>query len=302
MQYSGYKKEKRIQTLIPKKGMLQRPWLPEGLRRHRQPPKKVPIILPKPDFMPSYLVRTSDMKLVPGSQVHEGYCALSYCWNQSGKIIKTETDGKDVQRVDQGKHEIMFPPKTVRKSPRGRKRIPGKIKFVSFKGLIQEICKDFNIKYIWYDQMCINQDDDGETHREIRQMHKIYSNAYCTIALVPELTVRKRRLYYSSPLTFPEIDILRLHHSEWMKRIWTLHETLMSTKMILIGTDTHWWSHEIPSFVFGVFGQNCNYNIPRVLYHAHARASTKRHDHVFALANIFPDSLKEITINYKQDL
>ena len=46
----------------------------EGVYRYSKPPKRIPLILPKLDFMPTYLVRTSDMKLVPGSEVHEGYC------------------------------------------------------------------------------------------------------------------------------------------------------------------------------------------------------------------------------------
>ncbi|KAI9251901.1 hypothetical protein BDA99DRAFT_521481 [Phascolomyces articulosus] len=33
------------------------------------------------------------------------------------------------------------------------------IKYVKFEGIIQRICQQFNIKYIWVDQLCINQDD-----------------------------------------------------------------------------------------------------------------------------------------------
>ncbi|KAI7853053.1 hypothetical protein BDC45DRAFT_536892 [Circinella umbellata] len=44
---------------------------------------EVPEELPKPEFMPTKLIRTSDMQVVQGSQVNEGYCALSYSWNQT---------------------------------------------------------------------------------------------------------------------------------------------------------------------------------------------------------------------------
>ncbi|KAG2221008.1 hypothetical protein INT45_004627 [Circinella minor] len=144
-------------------------------------------MLPKPNFMPSYLVRTSDMKVVKGSKVQEGYCTLTYSWNQSGEITKNEITG-NMERTDQGKHKIIYPGKTVRKKPRGRKRIPGKVKFVTFEGLIQEICKDFDIKYIWYDQMCLDDKDEEQRKREIHQMYKIYKHGYCAIALVSELT------------------------------------------------------------------------------------------------------------------
>ncbi|KAI7851154.1 hypothetical protein BDC45DRAFT_572241 [Circinella umbellata] len=75
------------------------------------------------------------MKAVEGSKVQEGYCVLSYSWNQPGDIIKNEMTG--------------------------------------------------NSDHI--DQDCISR-KDKQQRSEVRQMHKIYSNAYCTIAFVPELT------------------------------------------------------------------------------------------------------------------
>ena len=163
---------------------------------YEQPPRKVPQLLVKPeDFIPSWLVRVSDIKVIPGSQVDEGYCALSYSWGWCGDNIVDSSSGKS-ERNDEGKHKIIFPPKKIKQKPRGRKRIPGKIKFVKFEGIIQQICKDFNAKYIWYDQLCIDQDNMEEKQREIHQMHKIYSNAYCTVALLPEFQT-KEYLYRS---------------------------------------------------------------------------------------------------------
>ena len=101
------------------------------------------------------------MKVVQGSKVHEGYCALSYSWNQSGEIVINETGKKSHRCIDEGKH-IILPAKIVREKQRGRKRIPRKIKYVKFEKCIQEICKGFNVKYIWYDQMCINQNDENK--------------------------------------------------------------------------------------------------------------------------------------------
>ncbi|KAI9253465.1 hypothetical protein BDA99DRAFT_540715 [Phascolomyces articulosus] len=54
--------------------------------------------------MPTKLVCISDINIVDGSQVNEGYCALSYSWNQSGDI--RDDNGKYV-RVDEGKHKIV---------------------------------------------------------------------------------------------------------------------------------------------------------------------------------------------------
>ncbi|KAI9253526.1 hypothetical protein BDA99DRAFT_607636 [Phascolomyces articulosus] len=67
---------------------------------------KVPNDLPRPDFKPSKLVRISDMEVVDGSQVNEGYCALSYSWDQSGDILIDKATGK-YKRVDEGKRKII---------------------------------------------------------------------------------------------------------------------------------------------------------------------------------------------------
>ncbi|KAI9278780.1 hypothetical protein BDA99DRAFT_567435 [Phascolomyces articulosus] len=106
--------------------------------KYSQPPKKVPNDLPKPDFMPTKLVCISDMAVVDGSQVNEGYCALSYSWNQSGSFFYNPFRRKYIIRPD------------------------GNCEYVKFEGIIQQICQQFNIKYIWYDQLCINQDNTEE--------------------------------------------------------------------------------------------------------------------------------------------
>ena len=65
-------------------------------------------ILPKPQFFPSYLVRVSDMIVVRGSEVKEGYCALSYCWNKSGDLVQKEYTGRSMI-MDEVRHQIVFP-------------------------------------------------------------------------------------------------------------------------------------------------------------------------------------------------
>ncbi|KAI9251355.1 hypothetical protein BDA99DRAFT_541347 [Phascolomyces articulosus] len=186
------------------------------LTKRVKPPITVPNDLPKPDFMPTKLVRISDMKVVNGSQVNEGYCALSYSWNQSGDI--KQDDNRKYVRVDDGEHKIIsydniFPDMIIpnykmpieyeyksietwskmSKMYHVLKIIDNKnyhftktTKHAKFEPVIQQICQQFNIKYIWYDQLCINQNNKKEKQREIRNMHQIYENAYCAVALVPE--------------------------------------------------------------------------------------------------------------------
>ena len=51
-----------------------------------------------------------------------------------------------------------------------------------------------------------------------------------------------------------------------------------------------------------IFGEARRVTAVSILHWAHTRTSTKEHDLIFALANIFPEVMKEITIDYKQDI
>ncbi|KAI7851132.1 hypothetical protein BDC45DRAFT_559610 [Circinella umbellata] len=272
------------------------------LDSYTEPPKKLPSNLPKPNFMPSYLVRTSDMKLVEASKVDEGYCTLSYSWNQSGEVLKNEETGKS-DRIDHGKHEIIFPGNPTRENSECEEQTLGEIKYVKFEGLIQEICKDFNIKYIWYDQMCIDQNDEKKKHDEIHRMHKIYSNSYCTIALIPELMVEARGqgsnvAWFIANMTYDRV----FQQAQWMKRMWTLEETVLSSRIIFVGPNAHCWWYRLQEAYFPVFRKKTGNDVATILNYAHARTTTNKHDHVFALANIFPDIMEQIKPDYKQNI
>ncbi|KAI9495630.1 heterokaryon incompatibility protein-domain-containing protein [Zychaea mexicana] len=277
-------------------------YVPNGdPKRHAKPPRRFfPVPRdPNEQFMPTWLVRTSDLQLVRGCTVNEEYCTLSYSWNQSGENIVDKETGKS-KRVDNGKHEIIYPARTIRRSPRGRKRLARQLKLVKFEQLIQQICKDFNVKYIWFDQMCINQNDKEEKKREIKQMHRIYSNAYCTLILMPELQMSA--LYYKKKWREHLVDFEKILGSQWMKRMWTLEEALLSPKLLFVGRDVHaWWYVQREfSVIRDICQRPARWNVNTVLRYAHIRTSTKAHDHVFALANIFSDLMNNISVSYDQ--
>ncbi|KAI8142213.1 hypothetical protein BJV82DRAFT_579741 [Fennellomyces sp. T-0311] len=181
------------------------------------------------------------MKLVRGSEVRERYYTLSYSWNQSGDYVKNEHNDEYI-RNDQGKHQIIFYRKRkAKKYPRGRTRtrVPVKPRFVKFERLVQQICKDFGVRYIWWDQYCIDQSNPEEKRREIMQMHSIYKNAYCALVLIPELDFTGHMIQTGEYIA----NTRNIMETEWVKRVWTLEEAFMSKRMLFVGRNVHMWSH-----------------------------------------------------------
>ncbi|KAI9276886.1 hypothetical protein BDA99DRAFT_494344 [Phascolomyces articulosus] len=248
-------------------------------------------------IIPTWLVRVSDMQLVPGSSIKEGthYHALSYSWNQSGEIVKKDDGTNKYDRIDNKRHTIISGWHKLRKH-----------KHVSFEGIIQRICKDFNVHYIWYDQMCIDQTDTTKKQHEIQQMHHIYRNAQFTIVLVPELEYTGEKDHRHGGQRGLVMDTLL--ETEWAKRLWTLEESYMSRKMLFVGTNVHMWSIVgqdcIPSmtrtghFLYNICTEQAKWNASTVLWFARARSSSKAHDWIFALVNMFPAIKDGITFRY----
>ncbi|KAI9271952.1 hypothetical protein BDA99DRAFT_534422 [Phascolomyces articulosus] len=198
-----------------------------------QPPIQVPDVLPKTKFMPSKLLCISSMEVVKGFKVNQGYCALSYSWNQSGLIVEDYQGTGKAERFDNGEHCIFR-----RKQDAGPYGDDAVKEFVQFEEIIRQICIDSNIKYIWYDQKCINQNDTKEKQEEISQMHEVYSNAYCTIALIPEFYAENYRHLYNNA-------VLKLHQTEIFGRLWTLEEAIKSRRMLIVGRNVKMWANEL---------------------------------------------------------
>ncbi|KAI9498859.1 hypothetical protein BDB00DRAFT_322961 [Zychaea mexicana] len=310
-----------------------------------------------PFRVPPRLVRTSDMSIVPGTEAHkQGYCALSYPWNWSGDIV---VRGKENSiRVDRAKHRLIFHPLATPAAAVGESQQQANViynserdstssdaiddpqqqqqqdqrcsvHYVKFEGVIQQICKGFDIHYIWYDQLCVSNSNREE---EVQQMHHYYSNAQFTVVLVPEMKISRKipmaattatsSTYY--PVSHPNIArcIRAIHDSQWSMRTWTYQEAIVSERLLFVGENTHLWSDSMHNLYYSQFAvassastrtaayyvkSLCEQHKPgreasNILRHLHTRHCTKEHDRVFALANLFPNVRNNSSITYKESV
>ncbi|KAI9261546.1 hypothetical protein BDA99DRAFT_78933 [Phascolomyces articulosus] len=228
--YNTYKTDQ--QEIVNLYGAISPSETTNGSHKARKPKT----LLPKPEFMPAKLVRISDMCVVAGSHVNEGYCALSYCWAQSGEIKIQGASGRRI-RVDMGNHRIIYPGKITQEKSSGRKRYhPPKTKFVKFRGLIQHICIDFGVRYLWCDMMCIDQEDRENKLYEIKCLHRIFANASFMVALVPELRYIPNK---KSDSKVKLADMDALSYSQWSRRIWILEEAFIAKKILFVGHNVY---------------------------------------------------------------
>ncbi|KAI7848090.1 hypothetical protein BDC45DRAFT_610551 [Circinella umbellata] len=355
------------------------------------------------EYRPTWLVRVSDWTKVSGKEAVDGYHTISYCWEQSGEVVRNETDG-EYSLVDNGKHCIVegynlyeddiLPfgdspdpeddnqedcnndnrdeytednfdddDNEITDEDNGdgeiiNEKIDGdneqdekncleddcaadekeewnnyneyvtwckpnsestSIRYATYDQLLQQVCQDFQVEYVWYDKVCIDQADNLAKSHEIKQMHRIYRNACYTIVMVPEV-----RLY--NPEDF-ENEVFGcgneaqdyvtddVWNSCWFKRSWTLEEVMMARRILIVGTDTNMFQHSLHSndipTTFDVFSatlldfggteQNKG-SVNQALAFAHFRTSTKPHDMIYALKNTFSNMFDDMEANYSTDI
>ncbi|KAI9262302.1 hypothetical protein BDA99DRAFT_537640 [Phascolomyces articulosus] len=258
------------------------------------------------EHRPTYLIRVSVWKKVPENGEYDSIDNGRDCIVEGYDMNKG--DLTTMTLTEEEKYEVQFSPSTRSKTT---------INHVTYEELLQQICKDFDIEYLWYDKKCIDQFDDEIKLLEIKQMHKIYSNACYTVAIVPEVHIHDPKDFDTINSMFEYIEAWTdmAQDSLWWKRSWTLEETMSSKRILVIGTDTYLWQHSfhtcnIPT-LYDSFSdcmldianqQQGGGSVNQALNQAHFRTSSKEHDKIFSLANIFPDMFKNMEINYKIDI
>ncbi|KAI9262410.1 hypothetical protein BDA99DRAFT_537754 [Phascolomyces articulosus] len=235
------------------------------------------------NYRPNLLVRVSDWKTVPGTEAKDGYCALSYCWDQSGEVVERDDGSGEYDCIDNSKHCIVDGCNVDKdllvlsdKEKRDGHVIRCKpvcetttVKDVSYNELLQQLCKDFQIHYLWYDKLCIDQSNREIKLKEIKQMHRIYSNALYTIALVPEVHINEPEDFDeynphcgTKALFYANENMMRSH---WYKRSWTLEEVMRSKYILVVANDLsilHFGLNVAPDGTPTVMNTVRNYNLP----------------------------------------
>lgn len=234
-------------------------------------------------FLPTRLIRIKDMKIIEGDEISKVqlYSTLSYSWSQVGEIYKEEKDKAIHKFYDKGKI----------------------LEKINFKQLIQCICKNLDISYLWMDQLCIKQNDKNDKKREIKNMHNIYRNAKYTIVLIPELI--NNNSFFNKLLNIKNIEskISIIKKSIWYTRIWTLEETFLSKSLIFIGEDmillskldSNYKNRKEYKRIIDLIYSSEDFNdfmseeitANMVFRRSHYRKTTNEEDFIFGLMNLF---------------
>ncbi|KAG2218003.1 hypothetical protein INT45_001546 [Circinella minor] len=161
------------------------------------------------------------------------------------------------------------------------------IRCVGYEEALQPICKDFQIEYVWYDKVCIDQTDSRAKSNEINQMHKIYRHARYILAMVPEVRIYNRKGFKHGIRDRGGVGcyhiIVDVLSSRWFKRSWmpkehSLHSPNLPTA---IGISPCTLSD------FGSLKQNRG-SVNQALDFAHFQTNTTRPpDMIFAFKNPF---------------
>ncbi|KAJ8112945.1 hypothetical protein OPT61_g4809 [Boeremia exigua] len=111
-----------------------------------------------------------------------------------------------------------------------------------------EVARELEIRYLWIDRYCIDQDDQHDVHCQVSVMAAIYANAYLTIFAVAGVDPSHGLPGVSTTQRLPPDDVMigtvrlrpdrdldtaeDIRISKWSSRAWTLQEGLFSRRRL----------------------------------------------------------------------
>ncbi|KIW20243.1 hypothetical protein PV08_00818 [Exophiala spinifera] len=176
------------------------------------------------------VVDVQDMRLVDIAW-GERYVALSYVWGGASppKLLKSQVEAFAVPGALE--ELVVAAPST-----------PATIRdLFSFT-------RNMGLRYLWFDSLCLIQDDPGDLLRGIANMELVYESSYVTLIAadtesantgIPGVGVLARSVRQDVQRLKPGLDIMRVHsvdrhlrRSRWNTRGWTLQEYYLSRRTI----------------------------------------------------------------------
>ncbi|KAM3510249.1 hypothetical protein MY11210_005971 [Beauveria gryllotalpidicola] len=123
------------------------------------------------------------------------------------------------------------------------------------------VCANIGIRYLWVDSMCIVQDDLESKMEQIKAMSLIFANAYLTIVALtsesahsglPRVSQSNSSSDLSPFIHLPGQTLIKASQgahglppvfhagTPWTKRAWTLQETVLSKRLLCLGSLATW--------------------------------------------------------------
>ncbi|KAE8151420.1 heterokaryon incompatibility protein-domain-containing protein, partial [Aspergillus avenaceus] len=108
-------------------------------------------------------------------------------------------------------------------------------------------CDKLGYKYIWIDQICINQNDPKEKQEQINQMDCIYQGAVCTLVGLAGVDsnhglpgITRPRAWKFETVEIGDLNLTLLappratcsNYSTWITRGWTFQEGILSSQLL----------------------------------------------------------------------
>ncbi|KAL1852516.1 hypothetical protein Daus18300_012114 [Diaporthe australafricana] len=157
------------------------------------------------------------------------FAALSYVWGE-------KEEGKKLLHLNDSTITRFFTPNKVNSDV-------GKTIWDAIA-----VAQSLDIRYLWADRLCINQDDENDQAAQIGQMDRIYGNAVVTIVAATSkdlsagirgiTTPRSVDQLASEVCSAPVVNVVvpiqsEIDRSPWAGRAWTFQEKLLSKRLLI---------------------------------------------------------------------